>query len=93
MSEKLDPLVDGAEADEMTKAKQTELDRLAEFGVYETLEVHVALGKKRVTTRWELDHRTESGHDLSQGSSRAIKQCMMSSRRARVQAQDASSTT
>ena len=55
----LDHLVDGAEADEMTKAKQKELYRLAEFGVCETLDLHVVLGKKRVTTHWELDHRKD----------------------------------
>ena len=53
------PLVDGSEADEMTKAKQKELDRLAEFGVHETVDLHVALGKKRVTTRWDLDPRKD----------------------------------
>ena len=41
-----DPLIDGAEADEATKAKQKELDRLAEFGEYETVDLHVALGKE-----------------------------------------------
>ena len=34
--ELLDPTVDGAEAEAM-KAKQKELDRLAEIGVYESL--------------------------------------------------------
>ena len=43
----------------MSKAKQKELDRLAEFGVYETLDIRVDLGKKRVQTRWELDHRKD----------------------------------
>ena len=33
VGELLDPLVDGAETDETMKAKQRELDRLAEFGV------------------------------------------------------------
>ena len=45
--------------DETTKAKQKELNRLAEFGVYETVEILVPLGKKRVTTLWELDHRKD----------------------------------
>ena len=36
--------VDGVEAVETTKAKHKKLDRLAEY---------VALGKKRVTARWE----------------------------------------
>ena len=50
VGELLDPLVDGAEADEMTKAKQSELDRIAEFGVYETVDIHA---------RWEVDHRKD----------------------------------
>ena len=49
--------VDGAEADEAMRAKQKELDRLAEIGVYETVDIFVALGKERDTTRWELDRR------------------------------------
>ena len=52
VGELLDPLVDEAEADETTKAKQKELDRLAEFVVFEVVYIPVALGKKRVTTRW-----------------------------------------
>ena len=55
----LDPLIDGAEADEMTKAIQKELDRVTEFGVYGAVDLHVALGKKHITTRWELDHRKD----------------------------------
>ena len=39
------PLVDNAD-EEATKAKLKELDQLAEFGVYETVDMHVALGKK-----------------------------------------------
>ena len=27
--------------------------------MYETVNLHVALGKKRVTTRWDLDHRMD----------------------------------
>ena len=34
VGELLDPLVDGAEADETKASKQKELDRLAEFGAY-----------------------------------------------------------
>ena len=49
----LDPLVDNAETEEATKAKLKELERLAEFGVYEIVETHMALDKKRVTTRWD----------------------------------------
>ena len=45
--------VDNAETEEATKAKLKELDRIAEFGV------HVALGNKRVRTRWDLDHRED----------------------------------
>ena len=48
-----------AEAVEAAKAKLKELDRLAEIEVYETVDLHVALGKKRVTTRWDLDHRKD----------------------------------
>ena len=55
VGELLDPLVDGTEADEMTKAKNKELHR-PEFGVYETVDIPVGLGK-RGTTRWESDHR------------------------------------
>ena len=36
------------------KAKQKERDRLAEIGVYETVDIFVALVKERVTTSWEL---------------------------------------
>ena len=46
-----DPLVDNAEAEEAMKAKLKELDRLAESRVHETVDLQVALGKKRVTTR------------------------------------------
>ena len=35
------------------------LHRLAEFRVYETVDLQVALGKKRVTTRWRNDHRKD----------------------------------
>ena len=45
----LDPLVDTAGTEEATKAKLKELHQLVEF----------ALGKKRVTTRWDLDHRKD----------------------------------
>ena len=44
--ELLDPLLDNAETEEVTKAKLKELDRLAEFGVYETVGLHTSLGKK-----------------------------------------------
>ena len=44
---------------ENQKAKLKELDRLAEFGVHETVDVHTGLGKKRVTSRWDLDHRKD----------------------------------
>ena len=53
-----DPLVDYAETEE-AMAKLKVLDRLAEFGVYETVDLQVALGKKRVTTRWHTDHRKD----------------------------------
>ena len=53
--ELLDTFVDNAA--EATKAKLEELDRLAEFGVCETVDLPVALGQKRVTTRWDLDRR------------------------------------
>ena len=49
-----DPFVDRSEANDTMKAKQKELDRLAEFGVYEAVGILVAQGKKRVTRRWEL---------------------------------------
>ena len=79
-----DPLVDNAETEEAMKAKLKELDRLAEFGVYETVDLQelsgrsewqlagdsqclfalcetvdlqVALGKKRVMTPWHIEHR------------------------------------
>ena len=38
-----------------------ELDRLAELGVYETADLQVALGNKRVQTRSGLDHRERDG--------------------------------
>ena len=43
--ELLDPLVDNAEAEEATKATLKELDRLAELGVYEIVDMHTCLGK------------------------------------------------
>ena len=52
-------LVDNAETEEAMKAKLKELERLAEFGVYETVDMRTALGKKRVTPRWDLDHRKD----------------------------------
>ena len=52
----LDPLVDHAETEESTKAQLKELARLAECGVYVMVDIHTALGKKRVTTRWASDH-------------------------------------
>ena len=39
------------------KAKLKELDRLTDVGAHETVDNPVALGEKRVTTLWELDHR------------------------------------
>ena len=57
--ELLDPLVDNAETEEATKPKLKELERLAEFGACEIVDVHTALNKKRVTTRWDLDHRKD----------------------------------
>ena len=41
------------------KVKLKVIDRLASCGVYETVDLQVALGKKRVTTRWHTDHRTD----------------------------------
>ena len=55
----LDPLVDNAETEEAMKAKLKELERLAEFGVCQIVDMHTVLGKKRVTTRWDLDHRKD----------------------------------
>ena len=55
----VDLLVDNAETEEATKAKLKELERLAEFGVHEIVDMHTALGKKRVTTRWDLDNRKD----------------------------------
>ena len=52
-----DPLVDNAETEEAMEAKLKELDRLAVFGVYETVDLQVALGKKREMTPWHIDHR------------------------------------
>ena len=60
----LDPLVDTAEGEEAMKAKLKELDRLAEFGVHETVDLQVAFGKERVTTRWHIDHRKEGIREL-----------------------------
>ena len=55
-----DPLVDDAETEEAMKAKLKVLDRLAVFGgLYETVDLHVALGKKRAKTRWRTDHRKD----------------------------------
>ena len=55
-----DPLVDDAETEEAMKVELKELDRLAVFGgVYETVDLQDALGKKRVMTRWRADHRTD----------------------------------
>ena len=51
-----DPLVDNAETEGAMKVKLKVLDRLAEFGVYETVDLQVALGKKGVTTHWHTDH-------------------------------------
>ena len=39
------------------KGKLKELDRLAEVGVHETVDLQVALAKKRATTSWHIDHR------------------------------------
>ena len=41
------------------KAKLKVLHRLAEFRVYETVDLQVALGKNRVTTRWRTDQRKD----------------------------------
>ena len=54
-----DPLVDNADTEEAMEAKLKELDRLAEFALCETVDLQVALGMKRVTTRWHTDHRTD----------------------------------
>ena len=57
--ELLDRFVDNTETEEATKAKPKELDRHAEFGVHVTVDMHTALGKKRVTTRWDLDRKKD----------------------------------
>ena len=41
------------------QAKLRELDRLAEFGVYETVDLQVDLAKKRSTTRWHMYYRKD----------------------------------
>ena len=41
------------------KAKQKEFHRVAEFGVHKIVAIPVVLGKKVVTTCWELDHRKD----------------------------------
>ena len=84
----LDPLVDNAEAEEATKAKLKEPDRLAEFEVCETVDLHVAPGKMRVTTRWGLDRRKGRNQStIRRGeSSRVTKHCMMCLRQARLRA-------
>ena len=88
----VDPVVDEAEADDTTNAKKKKLDRLEEFAVYETAFIPVALGKKRVTTRWELEHRQDGIR--ARFVARALKErCTMSLRRAQLRARDASSTT
>ena len=69
------------------KAKQEELDRLAELRVYETLESSDLRRAGSCTTE-----RTESERHSSQESSKAMKRCMVASRRAQLRAQDASST-
>ena len=46
-------------SEEATKGKLKERERLAEFGVYGEVDLHAALGKKRVTSRWNLDHRKD----------------------------------
>ena len=45
VGELLDRLVDNTDKEEATKAKLTQLDPFAEFAVYETVNLHVALGK------------------------------------------------
>ena len=45
----LDPLVQNAETEEAMRAKLKELDRPAEFGVYETVGLQVALGNKQTS--------------------------------------------
>ena len=52
-----DPLFDNAETEEAMKVKLKELGLLAEFGVYETVDLQDALRKKRVMTPWHTDHR------------------------------------
>ena len=79
--------------EEAMKAKLKELDRLAAFGVYETVDGHLALGKKaRDDTLAPGPQKTESKHDSSQESSRVTRRCMTRSRHARLRAEDASST-
>ena len=89
----MDPLVDNA-ATEETKAKLKELDRLVEFGVYKTVDLHVALWKSewRHAGCWTTE-KTESQYDSSRESSRVTKRCMMCWRQTRRWAQDASLTT
>ena len=58
--ELLDLFLTTRRLEEATKAKLKELDRLAELGVYESVGLHVTLGKKRLTTRWHLD-RSKDG--------------------------------
>ena len=46
--------------DELTMAaKERELEKLEEFGVFEVVPEEQSYGKKRVTTRWEIVHRLD----------------------------------
>ena len=78
----LDLLFDGAEADETMKAKQLELDRLADSG-YTRQWIALLLWKEAShdTLGGRTTERTASELDSSQESPRATKPCVMSSRR------------
>ena len=90
----LDPLVDNTETEEATEGQTEELARLAEEGVYETVDIHVASGQEASydsAGSWTAE-KTESEHDSFQASSRAMKRCVVSSRRAQLRAGNTSST-
>ncbi len=47
--------------DELTvSAKERELAKLEEFQVYEVVPEEQSYGKKRITTRWEMVHRSDA---------------------------------
>ena len=78
------------EKEQVDTAKAEELRRLREFGVYKVVPAAEARGKKRIPTRWVIDHRASGevrARVVAKGVAAFGSSSMMCSRRAAGTAQ------